>query len=222
MKTFVRLSLAICTSLMLAMISPAFSQTPDGLTPAVEDVCDPLTNATPGLYGLCVAFCEAHDADLIASHGDLDEPRMPDRRILDKYNSKKKESDPPMPCVLERSGDDPLEECPCWTAVQLEEMMPPLYNRDYMHANACNKSAWSGTLVNYENGADGPAFELTVSPDDRVCMVRQLNGYTLGAPTNALFGLTTEEATACAALFENHARKYSIAGDDGVWDCFDQ
>ena len=36
------------------------AQTPDGETPAVEDVCDPVKDATPGLYGLCIAimfFC---------------------------------------------------------------------------------------------------------------------------------------------------------------------
>ena len=38
-----------------------YAQTPDGETPANEGVCDELMFYTPGLYGLCVAFCEAQD-----------------------------------------------------------------------------------------------------------------------------------------------------------------
>jgi len=44
---------------------PAMDQTPDGETPANEGVCDALQadGTTKGLYGLCVAFCEAQDAE---------------------------------------------------------------------------------------------------------------------------------------------------------------
>jgi hypothetical protein len=34
--------------------------TPDGQTPAVEDVCDPYSGSA---YGLCNAYCEAMDCD---------------------------------------------------------------------------------------------------------------------------------------------------------------
>ena len=42
---------------------PATSQTADGSTPAQESVCSPLMGdgITKGLYGLCVAYCEAQD-----------------------------------------------------------------------------------------------------------------------------------------------------------------
>ena len=43
--------------------SPAHAQTPDTETPANEGVCDGLLGATPGLYGLCVGFCEAQDCE---------------------------------------------------------------------------------------------------------------------------------------------------------------
>ena len=45
------------------LISAASAQTPDGQTPAGESVCDALQaeGVTRGLYGLCVAFCEAQD-----------------------------------------------------------------------------------------------------------------------------------------------------------------
>ena len=91
--------------------------TPDGETPAEEDVCDELKyNATKGLYGLCVAFCEAQDSDCVPDYG-TENPyancRMRDRRILDNYNRKKKDGDPDMPC-LPSAGEDPEFACPCW------------------------------------------------------------------------------------------------------------
>ena len=73
----------------------------DAITPANEGVCDVLqTNATKGLYGLCVAYCEAQDLDVINK-----EP--PSTKILANYDKKKQASDPDMPCV------QPVG-CPCW------------------------------------------------------------------------------------------------------------
>ena len=43
---------------VLLVCGSASAQTPDGETPANEGACDVLLGATPGLYGLCVAFCE--------------------------------------------------------------------------------------------------------------------------------------------------------------------
>ena len=45
---------------LLAVALPVLAQTPDGETPAVEDVCDDLDGA---LFGLCNAYCEAMDCD---------------------------------------------------------------------------------------------------------------------------------------------------------------
>jgi len=43
------------------------SRTPDGATPAEEDVCDSLTGAA---YGLCVSYCEAMDCGDANQHSD--------------------------------------------------------------------------------------------------------------------------------------------------------
>lgn len=66
--------------------------TPDGETPANEGICDGLQGATPGLYGLCVAYCEAQDLDTF-------DKKPPSTKILDNYNRKKQAGDPDMPCV---------------------------------------------------------------------------------------------------------------------------
>ena len=65
MKSLIR---SWCTIGLLALaFSPATvavaqgEGTPDGVTPAVEDVCTGMKGAA---FGLCVAFCEANDCDL--------------------------------------------------------------------------------------------------------------------------------------------------------------
>ena len=60
--------------------------------PRARGVCDTLQGATPGLYGLCVAYCEAQDLD------DYDD--KPSRtRILANYRKKMQAGDQDMPCI---------------------------------------------------------------------------------------------------------------------------
>lgn len=82
--------------------------------------CDGLQQgASPGLYGLCLAFCEAQDCV-----PDFTQPnpfagcKPSSARILDLYNQKKGPNDPPMPCI-EPSG------CPCFSATDLEGIPTP-------------------------------------------------------------------------------------------------
>jgi len=102
--------IAILGSVMVAGLAltstPAVaSGTPDGSTPANEGVCDVLKGGTAGLYGLCVAYCEAQDLDIV---GDKE---TPNNKILDNYRKKMQAGDPDMPCVK--------VPCPCWTDAQL-------------------------------------------------------------------------------------------------------
>ena len=108
--------LAAITAIILATASTSVAQTPDGETPAQEAVCDVLhaNGTTKGLYGLCVAFCEAHDAadeNTAITEADIEEMLMsaPHGRILKNYNKKKTDTDPDMPCIKVQ------EPCPCWT-----------------------------------------------------------------------------------------------------------
>lgn len=82
----------------------ATALTPDGETPANEGVCNALQGGTGGLYGLCVAYCEAQDLDTISK-----EP--PSTKILDNYRKKMQAGDPDMPCVN--------TSCPCWSDAEL-------------------------------------------------------------------------------------------------------
>ncbi|HYQ70324.1 MAG TPA: hypothetical protein VET88_00195 [Gammaproteobacteria bacterium] len=110
-------------SLVLAGLSlfgsAVLAITPDGETPANEGVCDGLMGGTPGLYGLCVAFCEAQDceATLDPATGLIEfEPgcKTSDIRLLERYNSRKEPTDPDMPCVNVAAN-----ECQCWSSEEL-------------------------------------------------------------------------------------------------------
>ena len=95
----------------IIMSPSALAQTPDGETPASESVCDVLLKGTPGLFGLCVAYCEAQDADITVFSRDILN-RASHQRLLDNYNKKKREGDPDMPCLR--------MACPCWNADDID------------------------------------------------------------------------------------------------------
>ena len=93
--------------LMLALVSingSVIAATADGSTPANEGICDSLQGGTGGLYGLCVAYCEAQDLDSV-------DKEPPSTKILENYRKKMQPGDPDMPCIQ--------KPCPCWSAEQL-------------------------------------------------------------------------------------------------------
>ena len=89
---------------LATMSGTAIALTADDETPANEGVCDALQGGTGGLYGLCVAYCEAQDLDAF----EVEPPRS---KILENYNRKKQTGDPDMPCMQ--------IPCPCWSAEEL-------------------------------------------------------------------------------------------------------
>ncbi|EGR3070285.1 hypothetical protein DMW20_12045 [Vibrio parahaemolyticus] len=95
--------------------------TPDGYTPSNEGVCDVLIQSTPGLYGLCVAFCEAQDhfdESVPVTQDEVEQYVSEARRanqIYENYNKRKDINDPEMPCVVIQN-----EQCPCWDEVEID------------------------------------------------------------------------------------------------------
>jgi hypothetical protein len=105
MRDFWKISLALILCLGLAGVATA--QTPDGETPAQEDVCDDEKGAA---FGLCNAYCEAMDCD------------------SDNPNANSKACDRVKANYTRITGEDrfPCEalECPCYTAEQLQAAGP--------------------------------------------------------------------------------------------------
>lgn len=89
-------------------------------TPVNEGVCNDLMGSTPGLYGLCVAFCEAQDCSATydpATNEMVYDPscKPSSPKILAKFNERAGVGGPTMPCV------NPVEtECKCWTEAELD------------------------------------------------------------------------------------------------------
>ncbi len=88
--------------------------------------CDSLRGGTPGLHGLCVAYCVARDQSNVDMN-DIASVRAaaPSVKLLERYNSMKREADPEMPCFADAGGSEVPDElpeptsCACWTSEQL-------------------------------------------------------------------------------------------------------
>jgi hypothetical protein len=94
-------------SLFLVLISfIAFFSSSLSAAPANKGVCEDLKakGITKGLFGLCVAYCEA---------GANSES------VLENYNRKKKDSDPAMPCL---EAQEPVLGCACWNTLTRDEI----------------------------------------------------------------------------------------------------
>jgi hypothetical protein len=81
-----------------------------------QGVCEVLHGTTKGLYGLCVAFCEAQDCTpIIDETGALTFPkncRPSSTKTLAKYRARQQPGDPDMPCIV--------GPCPCWTEDEID------------------------------------------------------------------------------------------------------
>lgn len=89
------------------LTTPAPAGTPDSIPPAKEGSCDSLRGGTPGLYGLCVAYCEAQDLNEVFQA--MKAGGNPGQKILANYRKKMGEGDPDMPCIVKSAT-----ECPCF------------------------------------------------------------------------------------------------------------
>lgn len=155
------------------MSGSVMAQTPDGETPANEGVCDVLQapGVSPGLYGLCVAYCEAQDLDSI-------DKEPPNTKILGNYNKRKQASDPAMPCVK--------VPCPCWTEADMASI-----SSDSVAA-ACNTTATSSQIIDIAARTHSALAETAVGRER--CRYIDLN---TAPATIRSFTVTPAEAASC-------------------------
>lgn len=209
----------LCIAAGFLMEAPAVAQTLDGETPANEGVCDGLQGTTPGLYGLCVAFCEAQDHAALSvpiTEEELEalEDDIPSGRILANYNKKKKAGDPDMPCIKVE------EPCPCWDSAEFDQAT--LSGTPF---NSCRR--WNGPI---HNGSE--ILFVRSSPGD-VRNVRAIDhqhttgNYGDGAdcvwrifsqPENInisrILGITPDELTACDTQIRQRMTDLSLTCSD--------
>lgn len=205
--------LTLC--ILAAFAGSAVAQTPDGETPANEGVCDELIGATPGLYGLCVAFCEAQDHASVSDPITEEELEIladsaPAGRILTNYNRKKTAADPDMPCIKVE------EPCPCWDSAEFEDA---LVARQFGN---CHR--WNGPIHNgaYIQNYDNPPFDYRI-----VYAVEHQHGGTYGnfpqcfyqcqgpeCNISRFFNVTLEEFEACEAQVRAAQTELGLACSD--------
>jgi hypothetical protein len=164
---------AALASLVLfgGIASTSIASTPDGETPANEGVCDQLQGGSPGLYGLCVAYCEAQDLDLVGNKP------TPNNRILANYRKKMRAGDPDMPCLQ--------VPCPCWSADQLA-------NLGTLAMPTCNVTADTAVVALAQPG--GFLQRAVADINDNVCRYTD----TSTVPRTSLrFDITADEAQSC-------------------------
>lgn len=113
MKAGIHKIVLLAVILSLGWVGPLSAKTRDSQTPAEESVCDELLGGTPGLYGLCVAFCEAQDIDSIIAVAN--DGGVPGEKLLARYRAKMRAGDPDMPCLVSGS------ECPCFSVSLCEQ-----------------------------------------------------------------------------------------------------
>jgi len=179
--------LTLC-ALLIAFALPgvsAVAMTPDGMTPAAEDVCDELIGATPGLYGLCVAYCEAQDCDAEAAHSGQCTRTPPSEPVLRNYNRKMQPGDPSMPCLAPPTSPGVPAACPCWTEEEIANIQ----------VTSCNFGEDNVVL------AEGSYGEMaSININERYCMLESTSGID-----NRHSPLDDEQLEACFNLLEQSA-----------------
>ena len=122
-----------------AMLAPAaIAQTTDGSPPSEETVCDVVKDGTPGLFGLCNAYCEA--IDCVGEQGDPWQCSS----ILNNYNYLRQPGDPIMPC---------LPPCPCFDEAFIQTELETVRTCGENRAAGVDANVCSATVaVNFDVG----------------------------------------------------------------------
>jgi hypothetical protein len=182
MKSF----LAALASLALfgGLAGNSVASTPDGETPANEGVCDVLQGGTPGLYGLCVAYCEAQDLDTF-------DKGPPNVRILANYRKKMKTGDPDMPCLQ--------VPCPCWSDEEFASI-----TSDGMAA-ACMRATNRIQII--DNAPKTRFAEADTTSGGERCRYIDLNA---APPTIRSFSINDTEAQSCYAKVTDACEAFGL------------
>jgi hypothetical protein len=104
--------LLILAALAVLYAAPAAAQTPDGLPPALETVCDMETGAA---FGWCNAYCEAMDCELANDGDPLTEPNASATACSKVRTKFQQQTGRDMPCEVSCPCTDNPEMFPVWS-----------------------------------------------------------------------------------------------------------
>ena len=203
------------TKLLIVVImlggSAVIARAGDCDPPSVEEVCEVVKYGTPGLYGLCIAFCEAQDCEPNLNADDPWENCPPgSERVLANYRRKMESGDPDMPCLQ--------APCPCWTEDELATLMYPRsgdFNAECVKdLNSSPFNNWDQWTV-YRTPADTLIIRTAIlSGQGPVCWVRQSCSSGDCTYVNRLAFVSPDEFATCEAQLNQ-------AGYERGFDCFE-
>ncbi len=159
--------------------------------PPSQGVCGDLKGGTPGLFGLCVAFCEAQEL------GDAPDSKQSAFSLLAAYESKRQPGDPDMPCLDSGASSTkpqpPTASCSCWSTDELEAAIPS--------PNTCSTSP--EYVIASQNTLSRTSFAMVEIPSSFMspsCSFQDTDGTITG-----FFGRAISEADAegCAAVLNS-------------------
>jgi hypothetical protein len=155
--------------------------------PPADGVCGELKGATPGLFGLCVAFCEAQDL------GQAPESKQSAFSLLAAYEARRGPEDPDMPCLdsnLSTKPQPPAASCTCWSTDDLAAAIP--------EPTTC--SADSSYIVASQNSSLRTSYAI-LDMNAPNCTIQD----TDGAVTTAFYKLISDaDAQGCAAVLASY------------------
>jgi hypothetical protein len=170
--------------------------------PAGEGVCDSLKGGTPGLYGLCVAFCEAQG---LGGPGEGEEVQSA-FSLLTAYENKRGPEDPGMPCLVEQPQQlppPPEAECPCWTVETLRLALP--------QPTGCQ--AGSGYVAMSQEASTGTSIAMMQFPETQFSRVCQLqDGISGSVESKFIMNLDDVAVEGCQSLWNYHAQETNCPG----------
>jgi len=191
-------SLALLLASPLLVGQSSVASTLDGSTPAMETICD-LPGIVGKAKGLCNAYCEAQDCDLLSN----DPAASPSNRELTscaKIGARYADAatdlgiSPTLPCEVPPLPDCPCEQLPGWSVA---------YSVPHVDSNQQDSQCPQPAEAIYRESFVGPAgtiqaglyFMATgpVSNDSHWCAIAVLDTF------NFYEGLSAEEHASCYA-----------------------
>ncbi len=139
--------------------------------------CDALVDATPGLRGICVAYCERLDCS---------NPDSPECSVLrSSYDRRRRTGDPDLPC---------LPICPCFA---LSDLLDHPVELDACEIGASGGQAWAGVWDHATALQGCGTFSSTEFGDFAQCRFQN----TVVEPPDTRFArISLEEAAVCRAI----------------------
>jgi hypothetical protein len=207
-----QLSLIVAFAIVLfASLAPV-----DAKGESNSSVCEALSapGVTPGLEGLCNAYCKKLDCpEASAGFAALSEQcKAPKRSVLEDYNKLKKPSDPPMPCVQ--------LSCPCWTQAEVSaigflwvphvvDLFPNVFEAYWQRSLVENRLATDEFPFGAFAVAEVFSF-VDTGPECHYFLADFAPGQP--EPTIRVQSITPEEADSCAAMIDAQVTSLTDAG----------